>query len=80
MLKLTEEQLDWLVERIPKPRRRPKGGRPPADPRQVVRGIFWILDNGANVEGSPEAVRIEEHRSSVVSEMGQGRGVRDDHA
>ena len=53
MLKLTEEQLDWLVERIPESPRSPKGGRPTADPRKVVRGIFWILDNGAKWKDLP---------------------------
>ncbi len=53
MLKLTEEQLDWLVERIPKAPRSPKGGCPPADPRKVIRGIFWILDNGAKWKDLP---------------------------
>lgn len=53
MLKLTEEQLNWLVERIPESPRSPKGGRPPADPRKVVRGIFWILDNGAKWKDLP---------------------------
>lgn len=50
---LTEEQLNWLVERIPKPRQNPLGGRPPADTRKVVRGIFWILDNGAKWKDLP---------------------------
>lgn len=53
MLTLTEEQLDWLCERIPDPIRSPKGGRPPADKRDVVRGIFWILDNGAKWKDLP---------------------------
>lgn len=52
-LKLTEEQLDWLVERIPDPVISPKGGRPPANKRRVVRGIFWILDNGAKWKDLP---------------------------
>ncbi len=54
MLRLTEEQLNWLVERIPESPRSPKGGRPPADPRKVVRGIFWILDNGAKWKDLPK--------------------------
>ena len=54
MLKLTDEQLDWLVERIPKLRRSSKGGRPPEDPRKVVGGIFWILDNGAKWKDLPK--------------------------
>ena len=54
MLRLTEEQLNWLVERIPESPRSPKGGRPPADSRKVVRGIFWILDNGAKWKDLPK--------------------------
>jgi transposase len=54
MMKLTEEQLDWLVERIPNPERSPYGGRPPADQKKVVQGIFWILDNGAKWKDLPE--------------------------
>ena len=54
MLTLTYEQLDWLVERIPDPLISPKGGRPPADKRKVVRGIFWILDNGAKWKDLPK--------------------------
>ena len=53
MLRLTKDQLNWLVERIPESPRSPKGGRPPADPRKVVRGIFWILDNGAKWKDLP---------------------------
>jgi len=54
MPKLTDEQLDWLVERIPKHVPGPQGGRPPADPRKVLRGIFWKLDNGAKWKDLPE--------------------------
>jgi transposase len=53
MLQLTERQLDWLVERIPDAPRNPLGGRPPVDKRTVVRGIFWILDNGAKWKDLP---------------------------
>ena len=53
MLKLTPEQLDWLAEQIPDPPRSPKGGRPPADKRKVLAGIFWILDNGAKWKDLP---------------------------
>lgn len=53
-MKLTEEKLNWLVERIPKPDRSPYGGRPPADQRKVVQGIFWILDNGAKWKDLPK--------------------------
>jgi len=50
---LTDEQLDWICERIPDPRRNPLGGRPSTDKRKVVRGIFWILDNGAKWKDLP---------------------------
>lgn len=53
MLKLTEEQLDWLAERIPDHECSPKGGRPPADKRKVIQGMFWILDNGAKWKDLP---------------------------
>src|SRR5512139_2804243 len=53
MLRLTDEQLDWLLERIPDRGKSPKGGRPVADKRLVVQGIFWILDNGAKWKDLP---------------------------
>ena len=53
MLELTETQLDWLVERIPDPPRHPLGGRPAADKRQVIQGVFWMLDNGAKWKDLP---------------------------
>ena len=53
MLTLTDEQLDWLTERIPDAPKSPLGGRPPADRRKVIRGIFWILDNGAKGKDLP---------------------------
>ena len=53
MLRLTDAQLDWLVQRIPDPPRSPKGGRPPADKRKVIQGIFWMLDNGAKWKDLP---------------------------
>jgi transposase len=31
----------------------PKGGRPTADKRDVIRGIFRILDNGAKWKDFP---------------------------
>ena len=52
-LKLTDEQLDWLAERIPDAAKSPLGGRPSVDKRKVIRGIFWILDNGAKWKDLP---------------------------
>jgi transposase len=54
MLRLTDEQLDWLVERIPDHPVSPKGGRPPLPKRQALQGIFWILDNGAKWKNLPK--------------------------
>ena len=53
MLTLTDEQLDWLCERVPDAPVNPKGGRPPTDKRDAMRGIFWILDNGAKWKDLP---------------------------
>lgn len=53
MLKMSREELEWLCERIPDPPRSKFGGRPPADKRRVVAGIFWILDNGAKWKDLP---------------------------
>src|SRR6476660_931017 len=53
MLILTDEQLDWIAERIPDPRRSPKVGRPVAEKRRTLRGIFWMLDNGAKWKDLP---------------------------
>jgi len=53
MLKLTDEQLDWLADRIPDYEVSPKGGRPPLPKRQALKGIFWILDNGAKWKDLP---------------------------
>jgi transposase len=52
-LKLTEEQLRWFLERIPDAPKNPRGGRPAANKRRVVRGIFWMLDNGAKWKDLP---------------------------
>ncbi|MFO0840752.1 MAG: transposase [Phycisphaerae bacterium] len=53
MLTFTDEQLDWLVARLPISERNPKGGRPEADRRRTLQGIFWILDNGAKWKDLP---------------------------
>jgi len=52
MLELSEEQLDLLSELLPDDPARPKGGRPRTDRRQELKGIFWILDNGAKWKGA----------------------------
>lgn len=52
-MRLTDEQVEWLAERVPDAPVNPKGGRPPMDKRQALRGIFWILDNGAKWKDLP---------------------------
>lgn len=53
MLRLTDEQLEWLAERVPDAPVSPRGGRPATDKRMSLRGIFWILDNGAKWKDLP---------------------------
>ena len=53
MLTLSEEELNWLSGQIPDVERSPKGGRPPIDKRQVIAGVFWVLDNGAKWKDLP---------------------------
>lgn len=52
-MRLTDEQLDWLADRVPDAPRSRKGGRPAIDKREALRGIFWILDNGAKWKDLP---------------------------
>jgi len=52
-MRLTDEQLNWLSDRVPDPPRHPLGGRPPTCKRKVIAGIFWILDNGAKWKDLP---------------------------
>lgn len=54
MLRLTDDQLDWLVQRVPDMPCSSKGGRPATDKRNALRGIFWILDNGAKWKDLPK--------------------------
>lgn len=52
-MRLSDEQVEWLAERVPDAPVSPKGGRPAMDKRQALRGIFWILDNGAKWKDLP---------------------------
>ena len=54
MMELDDEKLDWLCDLIPDHRPSPRGGRPAAQKRKVLRGIFWMLDNGAKWKDLPE--------------------------
>lgn len=53
MLKMSPEVLDWICQQIPDAPKSPLGGRPSADKRKVVAGIFWMLDNGAKWKDLP---------------------------
>jgi hypothetical protein len=52
-LVLAKKQVEWLCKRIPDPARNPIGGRPPLPKEKAIRGIFWILDNGAKWKDLP---------------------------
>ena len=47
-MELKDEQWEFIVPLLPKPRSGPgKKGRPPRDNREVLEGILWILRTGA---------------------------------
>src|SRR4029453_5905815 len=49
---LTDEQ--WALVEPAIPRSKPRTGRPPSDPRQMLDGIFWVLHTGAPWRDLPE--------------------------
>ena len=51
---LTDAQWEKIRPLLPKRRKRPHGGRPPADDRKVLEGILWILRSGARWCDLPE--------------------------
>ena len=51
---LTDAQWEKIRPLLPKRPRRPQGGRPPANDRQVLEGILWILRSGARWQDLPE--------------------------
>ena len=51
---INDEQWKKLGPILPKPKAKPKGGRPPADNRQVLEGILWILRTGARWQDLPQ--------------------------
>jgi len=44
--KLPEALWELTSPRLPRPEPRPKGGRPPADPKKVLSSIFYVLRTG----------------------------------
>jgi transposase len=51
---LTDAQWEKIRPLLPKRRKRPQGGRPPANDRKVLEGILWILRSGARWQDLPE--------------------------
>jgi len=51
---LTDEQWEKIRPLIPPRPPRPKGGRPPADDRDCLEGILWILKTGARWRDLPD--------------------------
>jgi hypothetical protein len=66
ILKLANEQSDWLAERIPHVPRSPLGGRPTANQPKIIRGSFWMFDNGAGWKSLPRPLRLEERRAPLA--------------
>lgn len=48
--RLTDEQWELIADLFPPPKRM---GRPPADPRDMIDGILWILNTGAQWRDLP---------------------------
>jgi transposase len=53
-VELTDAQWDRISRLIPKPKAKPKGGRPRADDRAVMEGILWVLRSGARWRDMPD--------------------------
>jgi|ADGO01.1.fsa_nt_gi transposase len=51
---VTDEQWERIKPHLPKRRRSPRGGRPPADDRACLEGILWVLRSGARWKDLPE--------------------------
>jgi len=50
---IKDEHWKLLEPLLPKRKRNPKGGRPPADNREVLEGILWVLRTGARWQDLP---------------------------
>jgi transposase len=51
---IDDEQWERIEPFIPKRKRSPRGGRPPADDRACLEGILWVLRSGARWRDLPE--------------------------
>ena len=50
---LTDAQWQKIEPLLPRPPKRPRGGRPPVGNRRVLEGILWILRSGARWRDLP---------------------------
>jgi transposase len=53
-VELSDAQWARISRLIPKPKAKPKGGRPRADDRAVMEGILWVLRSGARWRDMPD--------------------------
>lgn len=51
---INDEQWSVIQRHLPKRKRSPRGGRPPADDRACLEGILWVLRSGARWRDLPE--------------------------
>ena len=51
---ISDVQWALIEPHIPKRKKSPRGGRPPADDRACLEGIFWVLRSGAWWRDLPE--------------------------
>jgi transposase len=52
---LSDEHWSFISHLFPSPPPRPRGGRPPADTRQCLEGILWVLRTGARWKDLPRS-------------------------
>jgi len=53
-VELTDAQWARIAKLLPKPKAKPKGGRPRANDRDVMEGILWVLRSGARWRDMPD--------------------------
>ena len=53
-VELTDAQWARIEKLLPKPKAKPKGGRPRANDRDVMEGILWVLRSGARWRDMPD--------------------------
>lgn len=56
VMKVEPSDAQWarMARLLPKPKAKPKGGRPCADDRAVMEGILWVLCSGARWRDMPD--------------------------